>query len=286
MASTNQKQSMDWNGKSGQSWLAHQERFDRMLSAHGAALLLAAAAQPGEAILDIGCGCGATSMSLAPLVGNAGSVVGVDLSRMLLDRATTRAREAGVRMDFVRADAGRHPFASQSFDLLVSRLGVMFFDDPVSAFGQLRHALRPTGRLVFLSWRSAAENEGAFLPMRAALRSMSSPVPLSPDAPGPFSFGKQDRVARLLREAGFDHIEITPFNAPLQFGQGDTAGSALDDAVEMAFHLGPLRRLLTDQTESVRTAVCHDVRDVFSSRVTAEGVMLASAAWIVTARPR
>jgi SAM-dependent methyltransferase len=285
MPSPNLKQIADWNGASGQSWLTHQKRFDTMLAAHAKALMLAAAPQAGETVLDIGCGAGATSLAMANAVGSAGRVVGIDISQALLQRARVRAGEAGLPADFLWADAGRHPFPPRTFDLLVSRLGVMFFDEPVSAFAHLREALRPAGRLLFLAWRSAAENEGASLPMGAALRTLPPPAPASPDAPGPFSFGDRERVARLLRDAGFIRIEIAPLDAALRFGRGNTPDEALDDAVQMAFHLGPLRRLLDDKPEQVRQAVCRDVREAFASRLTRDGVVLSSAAWLVSARP-
>ncbi len=284
MSSPNLKQMLDWNGSSGQSWLAHQARFDSMLAAHAVALIQAAAPQSGESVVDVGCGAGATSLALAAAVGPSGRVVGVDISQGLLQRARARAQEAHLPIDLVLADAGRHPFPPRVFDLLASRLGVMFFDDPVSAFGRLREALRPSGRLLFLSWRGASENEGASVPMQAALRTLSAPARVSPDAPGPFSLGDRERIARLLGEAGFTHIEITPFDAALLFGRGDTRDEALDDAVQMAFHLGPLRRLLTDQPEPVRHAVCRDVREAFASRLTRDGVVLSSGAWIVSAQ--
>ncbi len=285
MPSPNLKQILDWNGSSGHSWLAHQARFDCMLEAHAEALMRAVAPQCAEAVLDIGCGTGAVSLALASTVGRNGSVVGADVSQILLQRAQARALESGLAISFVRADAGRHPFQPQAFDVLTSRLGVMFFDDPVSAFVQLRKSLRPSGRVVFLCWRSAAENEGASLPMRAALRTLAPPAALSADAPGPFSFGDPEHLTRLLREAGYEHVKITPFDAPLLFGQGRTDDEALDDGVQMAFHLGPLRRLLADQPEPIRQAVCHDVREALASRLISRKVVLSSAAWIVRAQP-
>lgn len=255
-----------------------------MLWAHTAVLVHAASPRPGEAILDVGCGAGGTVLAIAEAVARAQRLVGIDVSGPLLQRASSRASRAGVRAAFVWADAGRHPFLSPTFDLLVSRLGVMFFDDPVAAFGRLRETLRPGGRLVCLAWRSAGENEGASLPLRAARRILPLLAPASPDAPGPFSFGDRNTMEQRLRDAGFVEIRVEPFDAPLLFGVGRTEDDALDDAVQMAFHLRPLRRLLGDEPESVRRAVRQDVRDAFAARLTREGVLLSSAAWIVSAR--
>lgn len=284
MTPTNDRQIAEWNGVSGQNWLQHQMRFDAMLAEHAEALLDVASPGVDEAVLDVGCGSGGTTLAVARAVGSAGRVTGIDVSRPLLQRARVRALEMGVAADFVWADASRHPFSPGTFDLLVSRLGVMFFDHPVAAFTRLREALRAGGRCVFLAWRSAAENEGAALPLRAALHALAPPAPASPDAPGPFSFGDRNRLERRLLDAGFAEVRIVPFDAPLLFGMGGTEEEALDDAVQMAFHLGPLRRLLGEQPETVRERVCRDVREAFRAKLSGDGVMLSSAAWIVSAR--
>lgn len=286
MTSINERQIADWNGVSGRNWLTHQARFDAMLAGHTRALLDAALPAKGEAVLDVGCGTGSTSLAVASAVGRTGQLVGIDVSQQLLRRAHARASHAGVPSDFVWADASRHPFQPNSFDLLISRLGVMFFDDPVAAFSRLRQSLRPGGRGVFLAWRSAAENEGAALPMRTALQTVAPPAPVSPDAPGPFSFGNRDKLDRRLREAGFDEIAITPFDAPLLFGVGVTEDEALDDAVQMSFHLGPLRRLVGNEPEAVRDEVCRNLREAFRAKLSGGAVVLASAAWIVSVRVR
>jgi len=283
MAPANERQIAEWNGVSGRNWLTHQARFDAMLAAHTEALIDAASPRTGEAVLDVGCGSGGATLAIAKAGGRRGRLIGIDVSHPLLQLACARASRAGVQADFVWADASRHPFLPGTFDLLVSRLGVMFFDHPIAAFARLRETLRAGGRCVFLAWRSAAENEGVALPAHAALHTLAPPAPTPPEAPGPFSFGDRNKLESRLRDAGFGEIHIAPFDAPLRFGIGATEDEALDDAVQMAFHLGPLRRLLGDQPEEIREVVCRDVRNAFKAKLSGGSVVLASAAWIVSA---
>ncbi|MDV6331294.1 class I SAM-dependent methyltransferase [Asticcacaulis sp. 201] len=272
-----------WNGSSGQSWLDHQARFDAMLKAYRDAVLAAAAPTAGERAIDIGCGTGDTTISLAKQLGEGAHILGIDISEILLGRARERAKSEGLAIDFALGDAGNHPFDSRASDLLVSRLGVMFFANPVAAFTHMRRALSAKGRLAMVTWRSVRENDGACLPLEAA-RAFVKPLPQpDPEAPGPFSFGDRDRVNRILREAGYENISIEPFDAPLLFGIGATPDAQLDDAVANSFHIGPLSRLLADEPGDVRTAVCGALRKAYETRLTPEGVVLSGCAWILTA---
>ncbi len=272
-----------WNGSSGQSWLDHQVRFDAMLQAYRDAALAVAALKPDQAVIDIGCGAGDTTIALAQQVGPGGLAVGVDVSEILLGRARERARIAGLPIDFVLGDAATYPFALEGSDVLFSRLGVMFFADPVAAFSHMRRVLKPHGRLAMLTWRSLPENDGARLPLEAARPFVKPASPPDPDAPGPFSFGDRGRVHRILGEAGYRDIGIEPFDAPLLFGVGATPQAQLDDAVANAFHMGPLSRLLAEERQDVRTKVCDALRELFVSRLTPAGVVLSGGAWILTA---
>jgi len=283
MTEPNARQIAEWNGNSGERWVANQERLDLMLSAFGDAVLGAAAALPGEAVLDVGCGAGTTTLEIARAVSPAGRVVGLDVSEPLVTRATERARERGVAADFRLGDASRAELSPASFDLLFSRFGVMFFDDPAAAFGHLRAALKPGGRLAFVCWRTAAENDWVSLPVGAVRDLVDVPV-TDPEAPGPFAFGDGTRLTRIVTEAGFHDIVVAPFDHRLVFGRGATADAAIDDAVDHAFQVGPSQRLLADQPDDVRTRATAAVRAAFAQRFEPTGVVIESAAWVVTAR--
>ncbi|WP_313442181.1 class I SAM-dependent methyltransferase [Novosphingobium sp.] len=273
----------DWNGASGDSWVANQVRLDAMLEVFGAEAIAAAAPQPGERVLDIGCGAGASSFALAPKLGPSGHVLGIDISAALLDHARRNA-PAGIPATFALADAAVAELPHAAFDVLFSRFGVMFFEDPDAAFAHMRKALVPGGRLAFVCWRGTAENDWIRLPMGAIKGMIPASPPPPSEAPGPFSFGDADRVERILCSAGFTQIVLRPFDHPIPFGRGATREAALDDAVAMAFEVGPLSRALADQPQEVRARAAIAVRNAFARRPGDTSVMIDGAAWIVTAR--
>lgn len=282
MAEKNAYQITDWNGKNGERWVANQIRLDAMLEVFGNAAIEAAAPVPGEHVLDIGCGAGTSSLALATHVGNQGHVPGVDISEPLLARAQERV-PSDAPITFRLADASRAELPERGFDLLFSRFGVMFFDNPAEAFTHMRRALKPGGRLTFVCWRGANENDWVRLPMAATRDIVPSSTPPNPDAPGPFSFGDKNRIERILTAAGFAEITIASFDHVIPFGQGETREAAIDNAVEMAFEVGPLSRLLTDQPEDVRARASASVRAAFAECPGERSIFLDGAAWVVTA---
>ncbi len=272
----------DWNGDSGNRWAANLARLDVMLEEFGSAAIRAANAQPGERILDIGCGSGTSTLALSEQVGPDGYILGVDISEQLVEVASALV-PATSPVEFRCADAATAPLPSHAFDLLFSRFGVMFFDDPVAAFAHMRGALKPGGRLAFVCWRGAQENDWVRLPM-AAIRDIVHPAPADPNAPGPFAFGDRQRLAGILAAAGFTAIDITPFDTTISYGGGATRDAAIDDALDMAFQVGPLSRTLADQPDEVRAAAARAVRSAFAKRPGETSVLIDGAAWIVTAR--
>ena len=189
----NAKESAFWNGPAGRRWVNRQETWDVVLAPISAATIERAGVRPGERIVDIGCGCGATTIELGRLVGPAGRVLGLDISAPMLARAIDRL-PPGLPVGFVQADAMTHPFARGGFDLLFSRFGVMFFAEPARAFTNLRSALRPGGRLVFACFRTPKENPWMMAPLQAAYEHVPPLPKVGPDDPGPFSDRKSTRL--------------------------------------------------------------------------------------------
>jgi SAM-dependent methyltransferase len=266
-----------WDGPGGAHWVRRQEVWDRALAPVSAALLARAAVAAGERVVDVGCGCGDTTLALARLVGAGGRVLGIDVSQAMLARAGARL-PPGAPVELVLADATTYAFP-RAYDLLFSRLGVMFFDASARAFANLRSALRPGGRVAFCCFVPAAENAWAMVPLRAAYAHVP-PLPRpGPEDPGPFSFGDAARVRRILGEAGFAAIGLDRLEVEIDLG----AGGGLEAAVESAIEVGPTSRALEGQPPAVRDAVAADLRTVLAAHQRGAAVPLAAALWIVTA---
>ena len=276
MAGDNTSQVADWNGAVGERWAADQERTDQLIRAFGEAALTAAGAMPGERVLDVGCGCGDTSLALANSVGSTGHVLGVDVSAPMLAVARQRA-SAVSNLTFAEADASSANLPGP-FDLLYSRFGVMFFDDPTAAFRHLHSALRPQGRLSFVCWQMPADNPWAALPAQAA-RKVAGETPRSdPHAPGPFAFGDRNRVAGILTEAGFRNVAIEGFGAPVYLG------SSPRSAAEGVVRIGPASRIARDAPAEKLPAIIDAIEAALSSHAAADNsVSLPGNTWIVTA---
>jgi len=283
MAQHNADQVADWNGQSGERWVANQTRLDAMAAVFGQAAIEAAAPATGERVLDVGCGAGASSLALAARVGAGGQVLGLDISEPLIGRARALAPQDTPAL-FRVADASSAELPDGAFDILFSRFGVMFFDDPTAAFTHMRRALKPGGRVAFVCWRGMAENDWVRLPMGAMKGILPPMTPPGPEAPGPFSFGDRTRVAHILTAAGFTDIAIAPFDASTPFGEGGTQDAAIDDAVKMTLEVGPLSRALADQPNDIRARAAAAVRAAFAGRAGERSVMINGAAWIVMAR--
>lgn len=280
-AGPNAEQITYWNELTGTKWVAAQAPLDRMIAPYGDAAMAALAPADGERIVDVGCGCGDTTLALARRVTPRGTVLGVDVSAPMLARARERAAAEGVtHVRFVAADAQTHAFAPAAADALFSRFGVMFFADPAAAFANLRAALRADGRVAFVCWQPATANPWMLVPLMAIAGLVPLPPPPAPDAPGPFAFGDADRVRRILGDAGFRAVAVEPFTPELLIGGGGTLAAA----VEFAMKLGPTGAALREADPAVLPRVAAAVEEALRPYLTPRGVAMASAAWIVTAR--
>jgi ubiquinone/menaquinone biosynthesis C-methylase UbiE len=267
-----------WNGPGGQRWTDRQQMQDIMLAPVSDVLIDRAKVMAGERVIDIGCGCGATTIVLAQKVGPTGHVLGVDVSAPMLARARQIA-PVDAAIDFVLADATIYPFDAASTDLLVSRFGVMFFAEPAVSFANMRKTLRPSGRLAFACWREPRENPWLMAPLQAVYKHVPKLPQLGPEDPGPFSFASEHRVRRILSEAGFSKIAMEPGD----FGLDVAIGRGLDAAVETALEIGPASRALEGQPANLREASRNSIREVLIPFARGESVSLPAAIWIVTA---
>lgn len=278
---SNAEQIEYWNERGGPQWVAFQERLDAQISPLGQVALERAAPQPGESVLDVGCGCGHTSLELAERVGPTGTVVGIDVSRPMLERARERQAQRGLpHLAFVAADAQTHTFAPRGVDLIFSRFGVMFFADPGRAFANLHGALRPGGRLCFVCWQELPKNDWARIPLGAAFQHVPRPEPPPPGAPGPFAFADRARVRGILETAGFRDVGFDPHVEAMRIG----GANGLEGAVEFLLTIGPLASLLRDAPPEACTRVGHSLRETLTPYVDGDTVRLGGATWIVHAR--
>ena len=272
------EQAAFWNGPGAESWLGSLVRVERSITGFGEQALAAAAAQPAEDVIDIGCGTGSTTLALGNAVGAGGMVLGLDISEPLIDVA--RRKSPPPQVTFMVGDAATNRFEAARTDLLFSRFGVMFFADPVAAFANLRRALKPTGRLTFVCWRPVTENNWVLVPMKAAGPHLPPAERPGPEDPGPFAFGDPARVTRILTEAGFTPPAFQPLDR--QLWSGDT----IEDAVENMTKFGPLARAFAGASHAQTAQAKKAIAAVLGPHLGGEGVHLSGACWLVSARAR
>ena len=269
-----------WNGPGGNTWVARQKHTDITLAPVSEALLAHAAPRAGERVLDIGCGCGATTLDFARAVGPAGRVAALDISAPMLAEGRARAEAAGIaNVDWLQADAAAA--ALDGFDLLASNFGTMFFGDPVAAFTHLRRAANPGARMAFVCWRPLAENPWMEVPMRAVSPHVPPRPKPDPQAPGMFAFADPQRVSQILTAAGWTLPRLDKFDCDLDIA----AGRGMEEAVVQSTQIGAINSWLRGQPSEVVAAAIASIREALTPHVEGASVRLPGAMWLVSSAP-
>lgn len=267
-----------WNGQGGETWTTQRDRFNTMLRPIGLEAIERAAPQPGESVLDVGCGTGDTTVELARRVAPTGSVTGIDISETMLTTAREINADAAGWVKFEEADAQTKDFGDQSFDLIFSRFGVMFFDDSVAAFTNLRRALRREGRVVFACWQPVTRNGWVHVARDIVARHVTLEPPGDPRAPGPFAFGEEGYVRGIMEKAGFKDIALESHETTV------LTGRSLETAVETVTERGPMSRAIHDASEHLQARIREDLTEALADHVHDDGIRLSAAVWLVSAR--
>src|SRR3954451_1956928 len=266
-----------WNSTMGHSWVSQQAVISDVFTPVTNVSLDAAAAKPGEHVIDIGCGTGDTLLAFAKIIGPSGSVLGVDVSVPMLGFAEHRAAEAGLgNVTCALADATSYSFEPRFADLVYSRFGMMFFDDPVKAFTNIRSGMKAGGRLVFVCFRSMPESPWFRVPIEAARPHVPPQPPVDPTAPGMFSFAREERLRGILTGAGFREMALKATDVPIH-------GKDITQSMAFITQAGPLPALLENATDEQRTRATEAVRKALAANIGADGRGLCVGLWLVSA---
>jgi len=273
----NQAQAELWNGPAGRNWVEQNALLDRLLAPLVPPLVEAVGRQGARAVLDVGCGAGGSTFAIAESLDRQGRCTGLDISAPLIDLARRRAAELEIdNADFLVADVQQHAFTPESFDAIISRFGVMFFDDPVIAFANLRAAARPDAGLACIAWRGTAENAFMTAAERAAAPLLPEPPPRAPNAPGQFAFADADYVAGILAKAGWRGVDLRPLDVACEI--------SAEDLEIYAVRMGPVSLALPGLEPDHREAVIAAVKAGFAPFVTDGVARFTAACWMVTGR--
>jgi SAM-dependent methyltransferase len=276
-AGVNAQQAAEWDGPAGAHRTRHAAVFDAEARPHNERFRAAAGVTPSEHVLDIGCGTGQTTRDAARAA-VAGSALGIDLSAQMLEHARRISREEGLtNVGFEQADAQVHAFPAGGFDVAISRFGSMFFDDPVAAFGNIGHALRPGGRLVLMVWQARERNAWSTT-IREAIAGDAELPPPPATGPHPFSLGDPAVAGGILTAAGFTEISFTDVHEPVYYGPD--AAVALD----VVSGLRSTRDLLAGMDAGQAEKALERLRGTLAAHQTGEGVLFDARTWIIAAR--
>lgn len=275
---TDDPQARLWNGASGHAWVELHDLLDRMFKPAEDMLVEAVAAGPAGSVLDVGCGTGATTLAVARRFGARVRCMGIDISEPMIVNARDRAEGEGSSASFVRGDAQTYAFTHGGFDMFISRFGVMFFNDPLRAFVNLRRAASDHAELRFLAWRSASENPFMTAAERAAAPLLPNLPAREPGAPGQFAFADRQRVSSLLAESGWAEIDIQPVDLPCTLPE--------PELLDYFTRLGPVGLALNDVDSYTRAQVVDAMRAGFEPYVQGTEVRFTAACWMIGARAR
>ena len=282
IAAANEEAIRAWDGPLFDAFVRFRDVLTTGLGAHGEEALRLAPPRPGERVLDIGCGFGDTTQRIAGLVGATGEVLGVDAAPRFIEAASQEAEEAGVgNVRFAVADVETAGFG-ETFDLAFSRMGTMFFANPVAALRNVRDALVPGGRLVMVVWRAKVENDWVYRAQTITERFVTKPEEYDEPTcgPGPFSMANADTTSGILLSAGFENISLRRCDLPI------TIGLDLDEAVEFVMSLGPageILRLAGERAAHLHEPVAEALREGLAEWAGPDGVTAPASTWIVTA---
>jgi SAM-dependent methyltransferase len=272
----NPRQAALWNGQSGQAWIGAQRLLDTMFQPFEDRLLASVQAAGARRVLDVGCGTGSTTLAIARQLGASGQGTGIDISESMIAAARRRARAEGSAARFIGGDAQTTGFEPGSFDMIVSRFGIMFFDDPVAAFANLRCSASAGSELCLTAWRGPEHNAFMTTAERAAAPWLPSLPVRQPDAPGQFAFADRHRVAGILRQSGWTDIDIQPLDEECRFPE-----SAL---IQYFTRLGAVGLALNEVGSALRARIIDRVREAFDPYVNGAEVRYTVACWMVRAR--
>jgi SAM-dependent methyltransferase len=265
-----------WNGIGGRSWVKMRELLDQLLKPFEDLLMDTVSPGPADRILDVGCGTGSTTLRAARLLGAKGRCVGIDISEPMIAAARLRANQTGIAAKFLCGDAQAHAFEPASFDWMISRFGVMFFEDSIQAFANLHRAAAENAALRFVAWRSASENPFMTTAERAAATVLPNVPARQPDAPGQFAFANDQRVSDILEKSGWAGVEIRPVDLACTLPE--------KELIPYVMHVGPVGRMLQEADDNTRARVIETVRPAFDAYVQGAEVRFTAACWMVSAQ--
>jgi SAM-dependent methyltransferase len=281
VAAANQEATDAWSGPLFERFVRFRPYIAEGLGGHGEIGLAAHPPRPGDRVLDIGCGFGDTTRRLAELVGGEGEAVGVDVSAPFLELAREEAAAAGIaNVDYRLGDAQIADLGGP-YDYVFSRMGVMFFANPVGALRNVRAAMRPGGRLCAVVWRRKLDNSWVAEAEKVVDQYLDHPEETDEPTcgPGPFSMANADTVSEQLQIAGFEAIELRRSDLPMPMG-------SLDEAVDMTMAVGPageVLRLWGDRADEIRPRIASEIRAALAQFETEDGVQAPASTWIISA---
>jgi SAM-dependent methyltransferase len=282
-AASNREATEAWSGPLFETFVRFRDLVTGGLGAHGETAMRAHPPRQGDKVVDLGCGFGDTTQWLAGLVGDSGEVVGIDVSEPFIETARKEAEEAGV--ENVRFEVGDVQVTEfeETFDYAFSRMGVMFFANPVQALRNVRAALAPGGRFCAVVWRRKLDNEWVSRAEQVVDEYLEHPEETDEPTcgPGPFSMANADTVSEQLKIAGFEEIALQRCDLPLKIGND------LDHAVEFNMALGPageVLRLWEDRIAEIRPKIAADLRQALAEFEGPDGVFAPASTWIIGAR--